>query len=81
MMIGDKAGDALQESIESVWYASTPLLFALSVPSADTRQNGVDTQEGLELTGIVRETYLRGQKIYDRSTGFEGLDPIGRLLL
>lgn len=33
------------------------------------------------LSGAVQQTYLRGEKIYERTTGFAGLAPLGRLLL
>jgi hypothetical protein len=38
--------------------------------------------EGLTLTGAVKSTYLRGEKVYDRNTGFKGVeaDFAGQLL-
>jgi len=35
----------------------------------------------LELKGAVLETYLRGAKVFDRATGFKGIEPSGQLLL
>ncbi|KAL8287081.1 hypothetical protein RQP46_004087 [Phenoliferia psychrophenolica] len=37
--------------------------------------------KGLELSGAVQQTYLRGEQVYERTTGFAGLEPSGRLLL
>ncbi|KAK4703012.1 allantoinase, partial [Phenoliferia sp. Uapishka_3] len=44
-------------------------------------KNRASPYEGLKLTGAVQQTYLRGEKIYDRATGFAGLVPSGQLLL
>ena len=34
----------------------------------------------MKLRGRVEQTYLRGQRIFDRTTGFEGISPVGRVL-
>ncbi|GAA5867228.1 hypothetical protein JCM8547_003126 [Rhodosporidiobolus lusitaniae] len=45
-------------------------------------KNRSSPYEGLTLTGAVRSTYLRGTKIYDRSSGFKQVgEPTGALLL
>ncbi|KAF6762974.1 allantoinase [Ephemerocybe angulata] len=44
-------------------------------------KNKISPYEGLELTGRVEKTYLRGELVYDRiGGGFTGLPPRGRLL-
>ncbi len=48
-------------------------------PDADS--NTLRSAEGLKLKGAVLETYLRGTKVFDRSTGFKGIEPSGQLLL
>ncbi|ORY92856.1 allantoinase [Leucosporidium creatinivorum] len=44
-------------------------------------KNRSSPYEGLTLTGAVMHTYLRGERIFSRATGFKGLEPTGRLLL
>ncbi|GAA6015376.1 hypothetical protein JCM10207_008967 [Rhodosporidiobolus poonsookiae] len=45
-------------------------------------KNRASPYEGLTLTGAVRSTFLRGEKIYDRADGFESVgEPKGALLL
>ncbi|KAM0754571.1 allantoinase [Meredithblackwellia eburnea MCA 4105] len=44
-------------------------------------KNRASPYEGLTLTGAVKQTYLRGEKIFDRETGFKGLEPKGKLIL
>lgn len=43
-------------------------------------KNKISPYEGLKLKGRVEKTFVRGNLVYDRATGFEGLKPIGRLL-
>lgn len=44
-------------------------------------KNRSSPYEGMTLKGIVLQTYLRGEKVFDRKTGFGGLVPRGRLIL
>ncbi|BGP02769.1 Allantoinase [Rhodotorula toruloides ATCC 204091] len=46
-------------------------------------KNRASPYEGLTLAGAVKSTYLRGEKVYDRKTGFKGVeaDFPGQLLL
>ncbi|GAA5840752.1 hypothetical protein JCM11251_001690 [Rhodosporidiobolus azoricus] len=45
-------------------------------------KNRASPYEGLTLTGAVQETYLRGEKVYDRKSGFKEVgEPKGGLLL
>ncbi|KAL6298879.1 allantoinase [Sparassis latifolia] len=43
-------------------------------------KNKLTPYEGLNLRGLVEKTFVRGQLVYDAARGFEGLEPIGRLL-
>jgi len=43
-------------------------------------KNKISPYEGMKLRGRVEQTYLRGQKIFDRVSGFKGMPPVGRLL-
>lgn len=44
-------------------------------------KNKLSAYEGLVLRGVVQQTFLRGNMVYDRSqNGFDGLDPVGKLL-
>lgn len=49
-------------------------------PDAYTRNHAT---EGLELTGAVKATYLRGKRVYDRESGFTAGEAklAGQLLL
>lgn len=44
-------------------------------------KNRSSPYEGLHLTGAVTHTYLRGERVFSRASGFKGLQPIGQLLL
>ncbi|GAA5916731.1 hypothetical protein JCM6882_005791 [Rhodosporidiobolus microsporus] len=45
-------------------------------------KNRASPYEGLTLTGAVQSTYLRGEKVYDRKSGFKDVgEPRGGLLL
>ncbi|OAX82523.1 allantoinase [Emergomyces africanus] len=44
-------------------------------------RNKCSPYQGRKLKGIVRETWLRGQKVYTRDGGFVGAKPLGKLLL
>lgn len=45
-------------------------------------RNKVSPYEGRTMTGLVRETYLRGHKIFTREAGFvDKSGPSGKLLL
>ena len=44
-------------------------------------RNKCSPYQGKRLTGVVRETWLRGQRIYTRQQGFSKTGPVGRLLL
>jgi allantoinase len=45
-------------------------------------RNKCSPYEGKTMTGVVRETYLRGRKIFTRETGFVNkAGPTGQLLL
>ncbi|KAF8161108.1 allantoinase [Crassisporium funariophilum] len=43
-------------------------------------KNKISPYEGMKLRGRVEQTYLRGMKIFDRVSGFEGLPPVGKLM-
>ena len=43
-------------------------------------KNKISPYQGMKLRGRVEQTYLRGQKIFDRVSGFKGMSPVGRLL-
>ncbi|KAF9566750.1 allantoinase [Agrocybe pediades] len=43
-------------------------------------KNKISPYEGMKLQGQVVRTYLRGVKIYDYATGFDGLAPAGKLI-
>ncbi|KAF4620788.1 hypothetical protein D9613_000700 [Agrocybe pediades] len=43
-------------------------------------KNKISPYEGMKLQGQVVQTYLRGVKIYDYATGFDGLAPAGKLI-
>jgi hypothetical protein len=34
----------------------------------------------MKLFGVVQQTFLRGEKVFDRVGGFQGLPPKGNLL-
>lgn len=61
---------------------ASPYGALLLAPSTPPRLTLAAT-EGLTLTGAVKSTYLRGEKVYDRKTGFKGVeaDFAGQLLL
>jgi len=45
-------------------------------------RNKVSPYENKTLKGVVRETWLRGQRVFERSAGFaDKAGPQGRLLL
>jgi len=44
-------------------------------------RNKCSPYENRTLRGVVRETWLRGQKIFSRDSGFEKTGPKGKLLL
>lgn len=45
-------------------------------------RNKVSPYQGKTLTGVVRETWLRGQRVFSRADGFmEKTGPSGKLLL
>ena len=51
-------------------------------PSTMLFRNKCSPYQGRKLRGIVRETWLRGEKIHERESGFdERMGPIGKLLL
>jgi len=43
-------------------------------------KNKLSAYEGMTLFGVVQQTYLRGQLVYDKYSGFDGLAPLGVLL-
>jgi allantoinase len=44
-------------------------------------KNKLSPYEGLTLSGVVHQTYVRGQLVYSKSrNGFDGLEPTGQLL-
>ncbi len=44
-------------------------------------RNKCSAYEGLKLRGVVRETWVRGRKVFEREKGFAEGKPMGRLLL
>ncbi|KAK4053249.1 Allantoinase [Microbotryomycetes sp. JL221] len=44
-------------------------------------KNRASPYEGMTLTGAVMETYLRGERVFERQNGFKGIKPTGRLIL
>ncbi|PGG97427.1 allantoinase [Blastomyces parvus] len=44
-------------------------------------RNKCSPYQGRRLKGIVRETWLRGQRVYTRDSGFVETKPVGKLLL
>ncbi|KKZ60794.1 allantoinase [[Emmonsia] crescens] len=44
-------------------------------------RNKCSPYQGRKLKGVVRETWLRGQKVYTRDGGFVEAKPVGKLLL
>lgn len=44
-------------------------------------RNKVSPYENKTLKGVVRETWLRGQRIFNREEGFAKAGPNGKLLL
>jgi allantoinase len=44
-------------------------------------RNKVSPYQDKTLKGVVRETWLRGQRIFSREDGFEKVGPSGKLLL
>lgn len=40
----------------------------------DAWPHGPTLAEGLTLTGAVRSTYLRGKQVYNRDSGFKGVE-------
>ena len=60
----------------------TPRLTPLQVDKSELHfKNRSSPYEGLELTGAVTHTYLRGERVFSRATGFKDLEPRGQLLL
>lgn len=44
-------------------------------------KNKLSPYEGLTLSGVTHQTYVRGRLVYDRErNGFDGLEPVGELL-
>jgi len=43
-------------------------------------KNKISPYEGMKLCGVVQQTFLRGQKVFDRVGGFQELPPKGKLL-
>jgi len=43
-------------------------------------KNKISPYEGMKLCGVVQQTFLRGQKVFDRVGCFQGLPPKGKLL-
>jgi allantoinase len=63
------------------WALSDEDFFALQVTKASLNfKNKLTPYEGMRLKGQVDKTFLRGQLIYSRNSGFEGLAAIGKLL-
>ena len=58
-------------------------MFASQVePSTMLFRNKCSPYEGKTMKGVVRETWVRGKKVYTKSTGFnEKMGPSGSLLL
>jgi allantoinase len=51
-------------------------------PSTMLFRNKVSPYENKTLKGVVRETFVRGQRVFSRSKGFrEKTGPVGKLLL
>ncbi|KAF2273903.1 allantoinase [Westerdykella ornata] len=50
-------------------------------PSTMLFRNKVSPYENKTLKGVVRETWLRGQRIFSREEGFSKVGPVGKLLL
>ena len=52
------------------------------VPSTMLFRNKCSPYQGRKLKGIVKETWLRGERIHERDNGFnKGMGPVGKLLL
>lgn len=50
-------------------------------PSTMLFRNKVSPYENKTLKGIVKETFLRGQRIFSREDGFQKTGPSGKTLL
>ncbi|OJD11215.1 allantoinase [Emergomyces pasteurianus Ep9510] len=81
-----QVGLASQKGDLSVGYDGDVCVFdetAEWVVQPDTMlfRNKCSPYQGRKLKGVVRETWVRGAKVYTRDDGFVGVKPMGKLLL
>jgi allantoinase len=64
-----------------IWFDVRVLIVRQVEPSTMLFRNKVSPYQDKTLKGVVRETWLRGQRIFSREDGFEKVGPSGKLLL